>query len=278
MKPSNLKDISKTKHIKMKQLKSSSQDLRYLFENITVKHVLERLQCCNAKEDAVVIKKRMKKLDFDVMGIKDKGITYGYVKKSELINEPYKKHEHIFRLSELVAESMPLIDLLPILRDNQRVFVLERNQVNGIVTRGDLQKAPVRMFLFGLITLLEMNLLYLIRIYYPKDSWTKHLKDNRLKKAEKLQSIRKERNEAIDLADCLQFCDKRDLILKKSEILKNIGIKSKKSIKQTLESAENLRNNLAHALDIVEGLSWTKVINLTKEIELFIKRCEESYI
>ncbi|MBA7652395.1 hypothetical protein ES703_60229 [subsurface metagenome] len=278
MKPSNLKDISQTKHFKMKQLKSSSQDLRYLFENITVKHVLERLQCCNAKEDAVIVKKRMKKLDFDVMGIKDKGITYGYVKQSKLKDGLCNKHEHVFHPSELVAESMPLIELLPILHDNQRVFVLERNKVNGIVTRGDLQKAPVRLFLFGLVTLLEMNLLYLIKIYYPKDSWTKHLKDNRLKNAEKLQSIRKDRNEAIDLADCLQFCDKRDLILKKSEILKNIGIKSKKSIKQTLESAEKLRNNLAHALDIVKGLSWTKVINLAKEIELFIKRCEESYI
>ena len=278
MKPSNLKDVSKTKHIKMKQLKSSSQDLRYLFENITVKHVLERLQCCNAKEDAVVVKKRMKKLDFDVMGIKDKGITYGYVKKSELENGPCKKYENKFHPSELVAESMPLTYLLPILYDTQRVFVLERNKVNGIVTRGDLQKAPVRMFLFGLITLLEMNLLYLIRIYYPNESWIKSIEFKRLEKAKKLQSMRKDRNEAIDLADCLQFCDKRDLILKKPEIIKNIGIKSKKSIKQILESAENLRNNLAHAQDIVKGLSWTKVIDLAKEIELFIKQCEESYI
>jgi len=277
MKPSNLKDISQKKHIKMKQLKSSSKDLRYLFENITVKHVLERLQCCNAEEDAVVVKKRMKKLDFDVMGIKDKGITYGYVKQLKLKNGLCKEYRNLFHPSELVAESMPLIDLLPILHDNQRIFVLERNQVNGIVTRGDLQKAPIRMLLFGLVTLLEMNLLYLIKIYYPKDSWTKHLKVNRLKNAEKLQSIRKERNEAIDLVDCLQFCDKSKLILKKPEILKSIGIKSIQYAERILKSSEILRNNLAHAQDIVKGLSWTKVINLAKEIELFIKRCEESY-
>lgn len=265
----------------MKQFKSSSKDLRDVFESITVKHILEILRCCKAEDKASNVKKLMKELDFDVMGIKDKGITYGYVKKSELKNGPCKEYEHIFHPSELVAESMPLTYLLPILYDNQRVFVLERNKVNGIVTRGDLQKAPIRLFLFGLATLLEMHLLSLIRKNYTENSLTKNLKDNRLKNVKNLLSKRKSRNEAIDLADCLQFCDKRDLILKKSEILKSIGIKSKKSIehiKQFLKSAEKLRDRLAHAQDIVEGSSWKEVINLAKEIELFIKRCEESHI
>lgn len=267
--------------ITMKQFKSSSQDLRDVFESITVKHILEILKCCKAEDEASNAKKLMKELDFDVIGIEKEGIIYGYVKQSKLKDGLCNKYEHVFHPSELVAESIPLTYLLPILYDKQRVFVLERNKINGIVTRGDLQKAPIRMLLFRLVTLLEMNLLYLIRIYYPNESWTKSIEFNRLEKAKELQFMRKDRNESIDLADCLQFCDKRDLILKKSEILKSIGIKSKKSIKhieQILKLAEKLRNNLAHAQDIVEGSSWKEVINLAKEIELFIKGCEESYI
>ena len=272
MEKTNIKNIS----ITMKHFKSSSQDLRDVFENITAKHISEILVCCKAEDETSNVKKIMKKLDFDVMGIKAKGITYGYVKRSELKNGLCKEYRHLLSPSELVAESMPLINLLQILHDKQRVFVLEGNKVNGIVTRGDLQKAPVRLFLFGLVTLLEMNLQYLIKKNYPNESWTKSIKSNRLEKAKDQQSMRKDRNEAIDLADCLQFCDKRDLILKKPEILKNIEIKSIKNIKQFFKSAEDLRNNLAHAQDIVKGSSWKKIIDLAKEIESFIKKCEES--
>lgn len=98
----------------------------------------------------------------------------------------------------MIAESTPLLDVLPILRDNQRIFVLERNQVTGIVTRGDLQKAPIRMLLFGLISLFEMNLQKIIRIYYPYESWENLLSKKRIENVKDLLVERKKRNEAID--------------------------------------------------------------------------------
>ncbi len=263
----------------MKQLKSTSQDLRDLFEHsITVKHVAEKLKSCKAHDDAAVIKKCMEKLDFDVMGIEDEGAVYGYVEQSKLETGQYMKYQRIFHPSELIAESTPLIDILPILRDKPRVFVLDRNKVTGIITRGDLQKAPVRLLLFGLVTLLEMHLLHLVRIYYPSDSWQGFLKDTRLEKAKGLLARRSERNEAIDLADCLQFCDKRDLILRNQQIRERIGLKSKEDEEageHLLQSAEELRDKLAHAQDIVTGTTWPEIIDLAEEIEVLLKRCEE---
>jgi hypothetical protein len=82
---------------------------------------------------------------------------------------------------------------------------LDCHQVSGIITCGDLQKAPVRMLLFGLVTLLEMNLLRLVRLYYPQDSWQKVLKPDRLEAANKLWHESQQRNEATDLLDYLQF-------------------------------------------------------------------------
>lgn len=260
----------------MKQFKSTSHDLRDLFErSITVKHVAEKLMSCQAHDDAAVIKKRMKKLDFDVMGIEDEGAVYGYVEQLKLETGQCMKYQRIFHPSELIAESTPLIDILPILRDKPRVFVLDRNKVTGIITRGDLQKAPVRLLLFGFVTLLEMHLLHLVRIYYPGDSWQGFLKNTRLEKVTGLFSERRTRNEAIDLADCLQFCDKRELILRSKEIRECIGIESKKSGELLLKSAEDLRNKLAHAQDIVTGTTWPKIIDLAKDIEALLKRCEE---
>lgn len=263
----------------MKQLKSTSQDLRDLFErSITVKHVAEKLKSCKAHDDSTVVRKLMEKLDFDVMGIEDDGAVYGYVEQSKLETGQCMKYQRIFHPSELIAESTSLIDILPILRDKPRVFVLDRNKVTGIITRGDLQKAPVRMLLFGLVTLLEMHLLHLVRIYYPGDSWQEFLNDTRLEKAKEVFSQRRAKNEAIDLEDCLQFCDKKELILRSTQIRDCIGLKSKEDEaggELLLKSAEDLRNKLAHAQDIVTGTTWPEIIDLAEEIEALLKRCEE---
>lgn len=263
---------------KMKQLKSSSRDLRDLFEyNITVKHIQENLCSRESNSDAITVREEMKKLDFDVMGIEEAGDLYGYVEQSKLIDGRCKDHVQIFRHSELVSETTPLIQLLPILHDLSRVFVLDCNQVKGIVTRGDLQKAPVRMLFFGLVTLLEMNLLRIIRLHYPNDSLQNNLSPERLKKAEDLLSQRHHRNEAIDLMDCLQFCDKRDLVLRIPEIRDHIKDKlgSFEVVFEDMKTAEELRDKLAHAQDIVSGSTWPKIIDLVGSIEKSLELFED---
>lgn len=261
---------------RMKQLRSSYEDLRNLFaESITVRHVLEKLQSCHSDDDAVIIRKHMEEdLDFDVMGVEDDGRVYGYVESSELGTGHCKRYEKTFSPSELVAESTPLMDLLPVLHDSPRVFVLDRNKVTGIVTRADLQKAPVRMLLFGLVTLLEMHLLRLVRIHYPDGSWQSLLSGGRLALARELFAQRNARNEALDLADCLQFCDKRKLVLGIPEIQDCIERSCGKSGKFLLESTEELRDKLAHAQDIVTGSTWPELIDLVRDIEQTLKGFE----
>jgi hypothetical protein len=165
--------------------------------------------------------------------------------------------------------------LLPILQQTPRLFVLDCNQVTGIITCGDLQKAPARMLLFGLVTLLEMNLLRLVRLYYPQDSWQKVLKPERLQVAQRLWRESQERNEATDLLDYLQFCDKRELVLNQPELLEQLELKSKRFGERFLKSAEQLRNRLAHAQNLVSGSSWTDLISLAEAMETLLIRCEE---
>jgi hypothetical protein len=200
----------------MKQLKSRSQDLRSLFENnITIEYVAEPLKAMPADAEVTEVLHWMQAHNFDVIGVETGDTVSGYVECSSLIEGKSGKcgdYQRVFHPKELIAISTPLIKLLPILQQTQRLFVLDCNQVNGIVTCGDLQKAPARMLLFGLVTLLEMNLLRLVRIYYPQDSWQKVLKPERLEVAQRLWRESQERNEATDLLDYLQFCDKRELI------------------------------------------------------------------
>jgi hypothetical protein len=264
--------------IQMKQFKSSYQDLRALYDNISVKHVLEPLQSCYADDNSAIILKRMEEpdLDFDVMGIEENGEIYGYVERSTLAGGPCAKYSRTFHPSELIAESASLTDVFSVLHDAPRVFVLKGTKVMGIVTRGDLQKAPVRMWIFGLITLIEMNLLFIVRTRYPNDSWKNHISKARLKKANDLFDERKKRNEAIDLADCLQFCDKADLVLKIPDIKHKIEYGLTRSPQTILDSAEDLRDILAHAQDLVVGSTWTGRIDLMRDIEKLLNALEQS--
>ncbi|MBD2664618.1 hypothetical protein [Richelia sinica] len=263
----------------MKQLKSRSQDLRGLFErNITIEYVAEPLKAVSADADISKVLHWMEVKDFDVIGVETNETITGYVERSTLIRSQSGKcgdYQQIFHPKELIAISTPLMKLLPILQKRQRLFVLDCNQVTGIITCGDLQKAPVRMLLFGLVTLLEMNLLRLVRLYYPQDSWQKVLKADRLEAAQKLWRESQERNEATDLLDYLQFCDKRDLVLNHPELLEQLDLKSKRAGERFLKSAEKLRNRLAHAQSLVSGSSWTELISLAEAMEKLLIQCEE---
>jgi predicted transcriptional regulator len=263
----------------MKQLKSRSQDLQSLFENsITIEYVAEPLKAVQADAEITEVIHWMQLEDFDVVGVETEGSITGYVEHTTLIDSKSGKcsdYQRIFHPLELIAISTPLMKLLPILQHRSRLFVLDCNQVSGIITCGDLQKAPVRMLLFSLVTLLEMNLLPLVRLYYPQDLWQKVLKPDRLEAANKLWRESQQRNEATDLLDYLQFCDKRELVLHQPELFQQLALKSKRFGEQFLKSAEHLRNRLAHAQNLVSGSSWQELISLAEGLERLLIHCED---
>jgi hypothetical protein len=167
-----------------------------------------------------------------------------------------------------------LSELFEYLRDSPRVFVKDQERIVGIVTRGDLQKAPVRMYYFGLISLTEMQLLRIVRSAYPRESWKKLLSSGRLKKANDILFQRKTRNEALDLADCLQICDKLRIVCNIPEVQEYMRNRFGKTEGLT-ESIESLRNRLAHAQDLVTGSTWTKVIELAGDMQRLLEFLEK---
>ncbi len=257
------------------KIRTRSEDLRELFErSVSVQHLAEELASCQASDDTSTASKIMAERGFDVLGVEDGGFVSGYVEGAKLEERTCDEQMKTFHPSELVADSTPLIDVLPLLHEKPRVFVLKENRVEEIVTRADLQKAPVRMLIFGFISLLEMNLLELIREHYPGNSWQDLLSETRLEKARALFKGRRERNEEIDLADCLQLCDKRDLILKNDKLRISLGLEPREAGEEQLRHIEDLRDKLAHAQDIVQGSSWEEVITLIGALENLVVKCE----
>jgi CBS domain-containing protein len=259
----------------MKQLKSTCEDLRTLFErDITVRHVVEELKTFDLNDKACEVQKEMEELDFDVSGIRRDGVVYGYVERTTLGSGQCKEYVREFLSSEIIAQSAPLAELFGYLHDSPRVFVKDQERIIGIVTRGDLQKAPVRMYYFGLISLTEMQLLRIVRSAYPQESWKKLLTSSRLKDANDILLQRKTQNEALDLADCLQICDKLKIVCNIPEVQEYMRNRFGKT-KELTKSIESLRNKLAHANDLVTGSTWTKVIDLAGELQRLLEFLEK---
>jgi hypothetical protein len=263
----------------MKCLKSSSHDLKELFHRtISVRYIAEHLTSFDEEARALDISKFMIANGYDVVGVRRHGQVMGYVLQTSIGNGnsdgTLGDHVISFTGSELIDETAPLFEAFKMTRDSPRLFVRILGRVGGIITRGDLQKAPVRMWLFGLITLVEMQMLRIIRETYIDESWKHHLSDKRLELAHGILSDRLSRNDALDLLDCLQFCDKRDIILKNDELRQALGIPSIKAGNRFLDDLERLRNILAHAQDIV-GDNWPGIVDLAEKTELLLQHCEQ---
>ena len=259
-------------------MNDSIEKLEEIFTKyITVESISEKLETRSGKEEAMTVKNFMDNKGYDVVGINDSksGLINGYIERSNLKTGKCEKYRKDFQVKEIVSNDTPLADVLSVLKDRNRVFVLSKNSVSRIVTRADLQKQPIRLFIFGFISLFEMHLLELIRERFPNDTWKNKLKDDRLEKARKIYNHRKRKNEEIDLVSCLQLCDKRDILASKEGIIGKLGFKSKNEWNKQLKNIEAMRNNLAHSQDLKEALDPVKITELVDKIKKIIEKCQE---
>jgi predicted transcriptional regulator len=263
----------------LRPLKTTLDTLSKIFvDGITAKFIAEDLEPCEHDEDAAKVKVIMEEKDYDVYGIFTQGAIYGYVERDELRDGPCSRYEKVFHPSELVSDNTPLVDVFIILREEPRVFVLYGNAVEGIITRADLQKGPVRLMLYALIALLEVHLQRLIYMLHGDGTWQKLVKPVRLSKARDFHKKLADRNESIDLVSCLQFIDKANVLMKSqrsAKVMKKLMLENRDVAEAFFDEARQLRDNLAHSHDLTTKLSWPRVIDLAVKMIQVLRGCEE---
>ncbi len=236
---------------------------RVFIENFSASDIAEPLASFDAGTSSMEVRAVMARRAYKVAGIRKDGTICGYVRQEELAEGACGDKLHPFEEGDVVADSAGFPELVMRLNDRQRLFVNVLGQIGGIVTRTDLQKPPVRMWLFGMITIIEMGLTRLIEGAYPDGSWRECLSEGRLQKAETLLQERKRRHQDVDLLDCLQFSDRGQIVLRNENLRQQTGFASKSQGQQTVKELEALRNNLAHSQDII-ACDWEIIVKLTE--------------
>lgn len=257
----------------LRQLKSKRSNLKEIFEkDLIVYHISEKLFYCLDNDDVVIAKNKMLKKDFDVAGICNCNEIYGFIKLKELEGGKCSNYAKRFKEQNIISSTKPIADIIPQFKNNERFFVKnEENEIDSIITRGDLQKIPVRMFIFGLISLIEMQLTRIIKenLY---EEWFDYINPGRFSILNKTYKDLEKKGTNLDKIDCLQFSDKRDII--KKTFVKDLGY-SKSKFECLLKKAETIRNNLAHAQPIDQGIDWDTFIKTIKNLEILLDKLED---
>lgn len=260
----------------MKQIKSSLGDLRRLFDRaLTLRDIAEPLVSFDGNQPAAEVQAVMECRGFDVVGVRDFGVVSGFCLRRELGPGSLGAFRRPFAAGDVLPDSEPLLAAFEALRERRYIFVTVLGQAGGIVTRGDLQKAPVRLWLFGLVSLLEMQMLRLVRERYPLEAWTELLSAERIEGAHRVHSERRRRNEENDLSDCLQLGDKATVLMKDEVLFSQSGFASRRSAEAFFKEVGLLRNALAHANDIMKG-RWPGLADLVAQLEGLLARLESA--
>ena len=207
---------------------------------------------------------RLETNNIPVIGLRKSGFVYGYVLLDESNTKPTCLKRR-FMDAQLVDIDTPLLSVIAVLVHHQFCFVASMGQVAGVISRNDIQKPVVRMWLFGLITLTEQYIADQIKQTWPNEEWVKFAGPARLTKAKALKEERERRGQQCDLLDCVQLSDKALILLEDPTHLEQFGFSSRREAKTVVKEVESLRNNLAHGQDIV-SYDWPQIIRMTSRV------------
>lgn len=243
-------------------------DLDDIIDALTVAHIAEHLASFDRSAPHSEVVEYLEENRFDVVGIRVRGVIEGYATAHEAF-VPFDagKYPHI-------RSSEPLSSAIEKLKGPSLVFVETLGKVYGIITRADIEKQPVRLWLFGLISLLEMKLTALIELWYPDSKWKDKLSDERLAKVEQLHQERVKRNIDTHEIDCLQLGDKKKLLGKHGRF-DQMGMK-KVVFANLMEKIEKLRNQLAHSGKVQSVTDIDQLLDLIAQTKGLIQEVDKA--
>ena len=175
---------------------------------------------------------------------------------------------------DIMPSETPLLVAFRKLIKKRRYFIEEDGVIAHIVTRTDLDKIPLRIGFFGMISLLETHLKTLIRNYLP--NWEESISENRLKSAKDLYEWKKGRKEEIDLVQCLQFGDLGSIFSKNQRFKKFDDIYSRDRFVKMMNDVGQLRDALAHSQGNL-GFTWEEIDHIIWFIRIIIDAEDQTF-
>jgi hypothetical protein len=219
-------------------------------QSFTASDLAELLLSLDETQPASLAREVMRERGVSVLGVRRAGAIVGWISADDPTTGTLVRHTRPFHPHELRAADAGLDLVLGAFTEAQQIFIQWLGAVAGVITRRDLQKPPLRMWLFGAITILDTNLTDAVEEIFPGDSWLDRISEGRAEKARTLRTYREQSGSVCRLVDCLQIKDKTDILVQNEASLAALGVASRREAKQLTSDMEKLRNHLAHAQEL----------------------------
>ncbi len=244
--------------------------LRIFMRAFSAQDIAEPLRSFDAEFEAGRISDYLNARVRNVAGLRESGRVMGYVRQQDLGDAAAQEYMRPFKKGQVVEGEATLADVVLVLTRHDYCFVRVLDDIVGVISRGEMQKPVVRMWLFGFITTIEMALRERTSLRWPDDGWAEHMTPSRLQKAQALRDERIRRGQECALVDCIQLSDLAKVLLAVPEEREAYGFATAGSAKRTIKEMESLRNNLAHAQDIVTH-DWAQIARMARNMESLAK-------
>ncbi len=240
--------------------------LRLFTRAFSARDIADPFPSFDSDTPALKAREIMQASEWSAAGLRAQGFVKGYIRAEDLADGCCGDHLRGFARGQVVTADATLSDVIYVLTRHRACYVDVLGDVTGVILREHIQKPVVRMWLFGMITIVEMNFTRRIAEYYSDEGWRSLVSEGRLEKAQQLHAERLRRGQHPELLDCLQLSDKIQILIKDTEHLAWMGFDSRRMAKNAAKEFESLRNNLAHTQDIVAN-DWPQIARMTQRIE-----------
>jgi len=180
------------KHIIME--KSAFISLKSVFNSkFTVMNIAEAIEPVTLTEAQSIC--REKNFNYHLVNDNNPKELKVYVRETDTARPVYE--------SELISESTSLLDVMELFNSADHFFVKSGHRITHIVTVSDLDKLPVRLFMFGILCLFELKIREIIR--QRKIKWEDLISNEKLEEIKRRYENKREKDEETTLLDCTDF-------------------------------------------------------------------------
>jgi hypothetical protein len=251
----------------MALIKSLPHRLKKLFlEGFSVMDIAEPLLSFDHDRPAQDIRAHLERRGDHMVGVRRNGHVQGYALREELDGGSCGEALHRFHPDEIVEDCASLFETIRTLQRHSRCFVSCLGEVSAVVVPAHLEKPPMRMWLFGMITIVEVKLAEEIHRRFPDDGWQQHLSEGRLAKTRELARERERRKLPADLVECLQLTDKAAILLRDDDARREMDFETMREGKRVIKALGSLRNHLAHTQSFI-ATDWEAVTMIALRME-----------
>ena len=226
----------------------------FLQERLNISMIMtpkNELKVCNLNDDVNdLIKNNIENFTYlPVIDNKNSFIGVIDILNQSKITTTKKVKDYFYPISEklIIGGNSTIIDFLKNVENEPFKLVISKSNVSGFVTYSDIQKIPVRVSIFSLITELEIIISNFISNKFHNDDWMDHLSTGRVEKIKEKIKEFKDNDNYVSKIIYTELPDKLDIISK----LKLLNI-SRKELKKQFNEITKLRNKVAHASDYAD--------------------------